>query len=48
MTQAKDVNFSTFILSLASAAFIELGLVEDPQKWGKKSQSGFLLSSISI
>lgn len=25
-----DVNFSTFILSLASATFIELGLVEDP------------------
>ena len=24
------VNFSTFILSLASATFIELGLVEDP------------------
>lgn len=25
-----DVNFSTFVLSLASATFIELGLVEDP------------------
>lgn len=25
-----NVNFSTFILSLASATFIELGLVEDP------------------
>jgi len=30
MQNAHDVNFSTFILSLASATFIELGLVEDP------------------
>jgi hypothetical protein len=27
---SNDVNFSTFVLSLASATFIELGLVEDP------------------
>ncbi len=26
----QGVNFSTFVLSLASATFIELGLVEDP------------------
>ena len=31
------VNFSTFVLSLASAAFIELGLVEDPQSKKKKT-----------
>jgi hypothetical protein len=36
MSEIKEVNFSTFILSLASAAFIELGLVEDPQSGEKK------------
>lgn len=30
MSNSNDVNFSTFVLSLASATFIELGLVEDP------------------
>ncbi|MEZ4814526.1 MAG: DUF1844 domain-containing protein [Bdellovibrionota bacterium] len=41
MTQAQEqgtegVNFSTFILSLASATFIELGLVEDPHSNKKR------------
>ena len=31
-----DVNFSTFILSLASATFIEMGVIEDPQTKTKK------------
>jgi hypothetical protein len=30
------VNFSTFILSLASATFIEMGVVEDPLTKTKK------------
>jgi hypothetical protein len=30
------VNFSTFILSLASATFIEMGVVEDPLTKSKK------------
>lgn len=32
-----EVNFSTFILSLASATFIELGLVEDPVSQKKQT-----------
>lgn len=31
-----SVNFSTFILSLASATFIEMGVVEDPLTKSKK------------
>ena len=31
-----DVNFSTFILSLASATFVEMGVIEDPQTKTKK------------
>ena len=31
-----SVNFSTFILSLASATFIEMGVVEDPLTKTKK------------
>ena len=34
--QSNAVNFSTFILSLASATFIEMGVVEDPQTQKKK------------
>ena len=40
MSQDKNsmnsVNFSTFVLSLASATFIEMGVVEDPLTKSKK------------
>jgi hypothetical protein len=34
--ESNSVNFSTFILSLASATFIELGVIEDPLSKTKK------------
>ena len=34
--QSNPVNFSTFILSLASATFIDMGVIEDPQTKTKK------------
>jgi hypothetical protein len=42
----EEVNFSTFVLSLASATFIELGLVEDPQT--KKMRSNLPIAKQHI
>ena len=36
INELNQVNFSTFVLSLASAAFIEMGVIEDPQTKTKK------------
>lgn len=46
MQNANDVNFSTFVLSLASATFIELGLVEDPIS--KKMQTNLAAAKQNI
>ena len=45
---AEVVNFSTFVLSLASATFIELGLVEDPQLGKMRKNLGIAKQHIDL
>ena len=43
-----ELNFSTFVLSLASASFIELGLVEDPSTKAKKKDLSIAKQHIDL